>query len=260
MWRYDAERLEIYRRHHPGLAIEVRRIGPYRALKFEDVGYFNRAIGPAAALARHAEALVEFYRGGTLPFRLSLTGPASGGRDGLASSFMPAGAEEYFVREVGHEGQPGEDGWSMEKLSPRDALPFFSMYLENFAGPDCRVREALANMVHLPEMAGLHCFWALKDGRRAGLGMMHVQGTTAVFCAGAIAAVHRGRGGHLALLRHRLHQAGLCGCRRVVAVAKPGGDSASNLLKAGFRVMWRDDALLWVRSDPGGSPEIRRPV
>jgi hypothetical protein len=172
---------------------------------------------------------------------------------------MLAGAEDYFVREVGHEGQPGEDGWSMEKLSPRDALPFFSMYLENFAGPDCRVREALANMIHLPEMAGLHCFWALKDGRRAGLGMMHVQGTTAVFCAGAIAAGHRGRGGHLALLRQRLHQAGLCGCRRVVAVAKPGSDSASNLLKAGFRIMWRDEALLWSGSDPGGSPEISRP-
>lgn len=245
MWRYDEERLEIYRRHNPALSIEVRRIGPYRALKFEDVGYFNRAIGPAAALERHGEALVEFYRGGSLPFRLSLTGPASADRAGMASSFKVAGTEEYFAREVSPDGFTAEDGWSIEKLSPRDSLPFFALYLENFAGPDCRVREALANMVRLPEMTGLHCFWARKDGRRAGLGMMHVQGRTAVFCAGAIAGDYRGQGGHLALLRHRLHQAGLCGCRRVVAVAKPGSGSARNLIKTGFRPIWKDEALLW---------------
>lgn len=260
MWRYDEERLGIYCRHHPGLGIEVRRIGPYRALKFEGVRYFNRAIGPAAALERHAEALVEFYRGGRLPFRLSLTGPALEIREGLSSLFTAAEAEEYFVREV----EPGcltrEDEWSIERLSPRDTLAFFTMYLENFAGPDCRFQEALANMSRLPEMAGLHCFWARVDGRRAGLGMMHVQGTTAVFCAGAIAPSYRGRGGHQALLRQRLHQAGLCGCRRVVAVARSGSDSARNLIKAGFRRIWRDEAWLWSGSEHGGSQEMRRPV
>jgi hypothetical protein len=257
MWRYDVERLEIYRRHHPRLAIDVRRIGPFLALKFEGVGYFNRAVGPAAALNRYAGALVEFYAGGGLPFRLSLTGPAWQDREGRASAFTEAGVEEYFVREVAADGQVREDGWSMAQLSPSDVFPFFSMYLKSFAGPDCRVREAMANMIHLPEMAGLHCFWAVKDGRRVGLGMMHVQGTTALFCAGAIAEGYRGRGGHLALLRHRLHLAGLCGCRRVVAVAKPGSNSASNLLKAGFRVMWRDEAMLWRVADRGGSPAMR---
>jgi hypothetical protein len=257
MWRYDVERLEIYHRHDPRLPIEVRRIGPSLALKFEGVGYFNRAIGPAAALDRYAEELVEFYAGGGLPFRLSLTGPASQDREVPASAFTVSGAEEYFVREVTSDDRVREDGWSMEKLSPQDAHPFFSMYLKNFAGPDCRVREAMANMIHLPEMAGLHCFWALMDGQRVGLGMMHVQGTTALFCAAAIAEGYRGRGGHLALLRHRLHLAGLCGCRRVVAVAKPGSDSARNLLKTGFRVMWKDEALLWRGADRGESPAMR---
>src|SRR6185437_9044454 len=72
--QYDSMRLETYREKE-SLAHRIRilRIGSAVALRFDDVGYFNRVYGADETVFDNLAEIEEFYRGG--PFGCELVGP-----------------------------------------------------------------------------------------------------------------------------------------------------------------------------------------
>ncbi|MDG2124350.1 MAG: hypothetical protein P8J87_11655 [Verrucomicrobiales bacterium] len=252
MWRYDVGRLRVYSGRREELPIKVLESESLLALRFDDVGYFNRAIGSLEAIESRQRELIEFYGGGVLPFRFSLR-PGEDGRDLLGDGFVKGEVEEYLVRKTCMLEREMSEDWGFEPLDGGEAEAFFSMYLRLFSGGNCQREEGLRNMVHLAELEGLRCCWSLYKGERVGLGMWQRQGNLACFCAGAILPAFRGQGGHDELLRHRLDEARNGGCKFAVAVAKEGSDSAKNLRRAGFQLVWRDEALYWPGAPEGGS-------
>lgn len=248
MWNYDIRRLETYRRHNPDLEIDIRRIGPFLALKFPGVGYFNRAIGPVGAFQENEDCLLDYYDKGQISFRLSLTGDPDERPALIHAGFRVADEEEYYVRETAVVDVAQYPSWTFAPVNEGEAREFFEMYLQYFAGPNCWFELALDNMQHLIDMSGLHCSWVLYRGRRVGFGMWHWQGSTACLCAGGILSPHRRNSGHQAILLQRLMTSRRYGCSHAVAVAKAASESAANLQTCGFRLLWRDEALQWVGS------------
>ncbi|MEX0326603.1 MAG: hypothetical protein AB3N33_11010 [Puniceicoccaceae bacterium] len=248
MWNFDVRRLEIYRWHNPSLLIDIQRIGPFLALKFEGVGYFNRAIGPAEAFTAYEDQLLGYYGRGDISFRLSLTGDPEDRPSLLHPGFRVADIEEYYVRPTSRVDMSRLGAWSFEPVPVMEMREFFKMYLQYVAGPNCFFDEALNNMEHLADMSGLHCRWVHYHGRRVGFGMWHWQGSNACLCGGGVLSPHRRNIGHQAILLERLRASRGYGCSQAVAVAKAGSEAAQNLQEAGFQRIWSDEALQWVGS------------
>ena len=248
MWNFDVRRLEIYRWHNPSLGIAIRQIGPFLALKFEGVGYFNRVIGPASAFSLYEDELLSFYDHGEISFRLSLTGDEEERPPVFHPGFRVADIEEYYVRPTSRVDQSRYGEWSFDQVPEMEMRQFFKMYLQYFAGPNCYFEEALDNMEHLGNMSGLHCRWVNYHGRRVGFGMWHWQGWNACLCGGGILSPLRRNAGHQAILLERLRASRGFGCSQAVAVAKAGSELARNLEHTGFRRIWSDEALQWVGS------------
>ena len=248
MWNFDVRRLEIYRWHNPSLGIDIQRIGPFLALKFEEVGYFNRAIGPAAEVSAYADQLLEFYGRGDISFRLSLTGDPDDRPLVMHPGFRVADVEDYYARPTARVDLSRYGEWSFEPVPEMEIRAFFQMYLQFFAGPNCYFEEALDNMQHLGDMSGLHCRWVHFHGRRVGFGMWHWQGSNACLCGGGILSPHRRNTGHQAVLLERIRASRGYGCSQAVTVAKAHSDTARNLEATGFRRIWSDEALQWVGS------------
>ncbi|MEX0331379.1 MAG: hypothetical protein AB3N64_08160 [Puniceicoccaceae bacterium] len=248
MWNFDVRRLEIYRWHNPSLGIDIQRIGPFLALKFKGVGYFNRAIGPAAEFATYEDQLLEYYGQGEISFRLSLTGDTEDRPSMLHPGFRVADIEEYYARPTAGVDLSRFGAWSFEQVPEMEMRQFFQMYLQYFAGPNCYFEEALDNMEHLANMSGLHCRWVNYHGRRVGFGMWHWQGSDACLCGGGVLSPHRRNAGHQAILLERLRASRGYGCSHAVAVAKAGSEVAQNLKDTGFHLVWSDEALQWVGS------------
>ena len=248
MWNFDLRRLEIYRRHNPHLAIDIQRIGPFLAMKFPEVGYFNRAIGPAEHFHYHEDELLEFYDRGDISFRLSLTGDPSERPVHLHPGFRVAAIEEYYLRSTAGADPNKYRGWTFEKVAPNDFRRFFELYLQHFAGPTCIIEQAVENMQHLGDMSGLHCSWVHYHGRLVGFGMWHWQGSNACMCGGGILSPHRRNEGHQAILEERMRASRGFGCSQAVSVARSGSEAAKNLQDCGFRLFWQDEALQWVGS------------
>jgi hypothetical protein len=248
MWNFDIRRLEIYRYYNAGLAIDIQRIGPFLALRFDGVGYFNRAIGPGSEFEAHENELLEFYDRGNISFRLSLTGDKADRPDCFHPGFRVADIEEYYSLPTSRYDLSPFYGWSFEPVAQGESRDFFEMYLQYFAGPNCLFEEALDNMQHLMDMSGLHCSWVRYHGRTVGFGMWHWQGSNACFCGGGVLSPHRRSTGHKAILMERLRASRQFGCSQAVGVAKAGSEPAQNLADAGFRLSWRDEGIQWVGS------------
>jgi hypothetical protein len=248
MWNFDLRRLEIYRWHNPGLNIDIQSIGSFLALRFDGVGYFNRAIGPACDFEHYEDELLEFYDRGSISFRLSLTGDESDRPESFHPGFRVADIEEYYIRPTSRVDSSHLREWAFQPVVRSEAREFFEMYLQFFAGPNCYFETALDNMQHLLDMSGLHCSWVLHRGRTVGFGMWHWQGSHACLCGGGILSPHRRNMGHQAILLERLRASRQFGCSHGVGVAKAGSETARNLVDAGFRSFWRDNAVQWVGS------------
>lgn len=248
MWNFDLRRLDVYRLFHPELGIDSKRIGPFLALKYEGVGYFNRAIGPADAFSYYENELLEFYDRGQISFRLSLTGDSGTRPEPSNSGFRLSDIEEYYTRPTSSIRLNPHKGWTFRKVQPGEYETFHRMYLQSFASPNCNYAEALDNLEHLSEISGLHFIWALYHDRPVGYGMWHWQGSNACLCGGGILSPTQRNEGHQALLLHRIMEARQYGCSQAVAVAKQQSELAENLKASGFRLLWRDEGLQWVGS------------
>lgn len=91
-----------------------------------------------------------------------------------------------------------------------------------------------------------HRFLARLDGEPAAVATLRIRDGVASLGGGATIPRYRGKGCHLALVRHRLDLAYLLGCTLVIGGANFGSGSFRNQLRAGMRFAYIESG--WRRS------------
>lgn len=86
-------------------------------------------------------------------------------------------------------------------------------------------------------------FLAMVDGEAAACGSLNIANGIGWVGGAATLATHRGRGLQTALIAHRLRLAHELGCELVAATALPNGQSAQNLLRLGFQLVYTQAVL-----------------
>jgi hypothetical protein len=254
--RYDAMRLETYRlKENLVDRIRVSPLGPALALRFDDVGYFNRVYSADPAIFERLQAIEQFYSGS--PFGCELVGPPANHLDGSGISrpgWTPAGRYAWMYGRDFSGGRlrslpiPEATEFTIRSPEPSQQRLFLITYLRAFEAEPNRFPAALRNMAHLFDRPELDFFMAWHGGKPAGVGMMMRCGSKALLCAGAALPEFREMGCHAALLAARIRLASESGCEEIYSWAVLGGQSQTNMEKAGLCVVGTSTA--W-RLSPG---------
>jgi hypothetical protein len=249
---YDVARLLAYWQRGDPERIAIESFGQSLALRFDEVGYFNRVYHvDEETVARLADVLA-FYAGS--PHDVHLVGEA--GFDGwrhrdalLGLGFRPGPSYARVITELGAvraERPPaGVEVLSKDEL---DAEAFLDLYLRGFGADPARVAAAKENMRLLFDVRDLHFWMGLVDGVPAGIGMLYLSGERAFLCAGATLPEYEKRGCHTALIRHRLAAAHALGASVAVSWATAGGASHRNMVAQGLATVAIDRS--WERHAP----------
>ncbi len=238
--RYDSLRLRTYQScENLGGKIRVATIGSATALRFDEVGYFNRVYAPAAAASGHVRDFEVFYRG--CPFPCELVGPPLGLSAALDTVCRSRGwVEGKDYAWVGGPIPPPLPGtqnsceFTIRSPGPEERAAFLSCYLRGFEAEPVRFQAAMRNMQHLFTRPELSFVMALRKGRPAGVGMLYREGRLSILCAGATLPEERRSGCHAALLEARFRLAAGLGCEEVYSWAVMDGQSHINMERAGL--------------------------
>jgi hypothetical protein len=237
--RYDSMRLETYRqKENLDNRICVSPIDSALALRFDDVGYFNRVYCSDHAYLEKLPEIEAFYRGG--PFGCVLVAPPSDESGSLGIS-RPGWAPAHHYVWLYHPNSTSL--WSMQATpfdirapKPSERQQFLLAYLRAFEAQEDRIPAALRNMRHLFDRPELDFLMAWHGGRLAGVAILMRCGGTALLCAGAALPEFREMGCHAALLAARIRLASEAGCRQIYSWAELGGQSHANMEKIGLKV------------------------
>jgi len=243
---YDSLRLQTYREGE-GLysRIRVLSIGGSLALRFDDVGYFNRVYAAGLKIAPYVDDIEEFYSG--CPFACNLLTPSdddsqellrslgcrAGWSRGPSYTWLAAPTErldtmtppgDIVVIETDRESGAAEQD------------RFLSTYLRAFEAEESRIPGAMHNMRHLFQHDSLRFLLATDGDTPVGVGMMYTDEDWTFFCAGATVPSFRHRGCHHALLAARVRLARENGRRHVCSWAATGSESQRHMMQAGLEV------------------------
>jgi hypothetical protein len=239
--RYDTMRVKTYRRKE-NLAdrIFVSPIGSAVALRFDDVGYFNRVYCADDSVFGMLPEIEAFYCGG--PFGCELVGPpvADSGRASRISrpGWVSANCYAWMYAEDCRLIEPNhQTTFVIRAPEPSQRQQFLTTYLRAFEAQEDRFAAALRNMRHLFDRPELDFLVAWYGREMAGVAMMMRCDDTALLCAGAALPEYREMGCHAALLSARIRLACESGCRQMYSWAALGGQSQSNMEKAGLSVV-----------------------
>lgn len=239
--RYDSMRLQTYRqKENLASRICVSPIDSSLALRFDDVGYFNRVYCADLSFLEKLPEIEAFYRGG--PFGCELVAPPSDGSDTTVHISRPGWSPGHrfawlhqsdcsLLRSV--QASP----FDIRPPKPSERQQFLLAYLQAFEAQEDRIPSALRNMRHLFDRPELDFLMAWYGGKLAGVGILMRCGHTALLCAGAALPEFREMGCHAALLDARIELATDAGCRQIYSWAELGGQSQTNMERAGLEVV-----------------------
>jgi hypothetical protein len=238
--RYDSMRLDTYRRgEHLGSRILTSRIGSALALRFDDVGYFNRVYCADHNVFNKLPGIEDFYRGS--PFGCELVGPPSDESASVRISrtgWTPANRYAWLCHpDCGSLVCGQTTQFTIRPPRPSERQQFLLAYLRAFDAQPDRIPSALRNMLHLFDRPELHFLMAWHGDTLAGVAMMMRYDDTALLCAGAALPEFREMGCHVALLAARIRLASSFGCRQLFSWAALGGQSQANMEKVGLEVV-----------------------
>jgi hypothetical protein len=239
--KYDLMRVKTYeRKENLADRIFVSPIGSAIALRFDDVGYFNRVYCADESVFAMLPKIEAFYREG--PFGCELVGPpvAEFGNASTISrtGWTPANCYAWMYAEDCRLIEPThQTTFVIRAPEPSQRQQFLTTYLRAFDAQEERFTAALRNMRHLFDRPELDFLIAWHGEKIAGVAMMMRDDRTALLCAGAALPEYREMGCHGALLAARIRLACESGCRQLYSWAALGGQSQSNMEKAGLSVV-----------------------
>jgi hypothetical protein len=236
--QYDTLRLQTYReKENVADRIRLSLIASAMALRFDDVGYFNRVYGVDETVFERLPEIEEFYRGG--PYGCELVGPPSADRDGSRAvsrpGWQPATRFVWLCAPHVKALVPApQEAFDIRSPEPSQQLQFLLTYLRAFEAQEDRIPAALHNMRHLFDRPELDFLMAWYGENPVGVGMMMRSGNAALLCAGAALPEFRKMGCHSALLAARIRLATEYGIDELYSWALLDGQSHANLEKAGL--------------------------
>lgn len=237
--RYDVMRVETYRgKENLADRIFVSPIGSAVGLRFDDVGYFNRVYCADDSVFETLPEIEAFYRGGS--FGCELIGPPGAGHASRISRPGWASANCYawmYAEDCRLIAPTHQTTFVIRAPEPSQRQQFLITYLRAFDAQEDRFTAALRNMRHLFDRPELDFLMAWHGEKIAGVAMMMRDDRTALLCAGAALPEYREMGCHAALLAERIRLACESGCREIYSWATLGGQSQSNMEKAGLSVV-----------------------
>jgi GNAT superfamily N-acetyltransferase len=209
------------------------------------------ATAPGAVADGHLAAAAEWARSrgvsSYVPVTPGLTETEQAGTWLTVNGFSPTYAWMKFVRDAHPPRFEVAKDIEIVAVTEPDQEPFGMIAATGFGLPVW----AAAFFADLPKHPDWRCYVARVDGEAQACGAMLVQDEIAELGIGATLEPARGRGCQLALLRHRILEAGELGCRILFVetgerVPDRPSTSYRNILRAGF-----EEAYLrpnWARS------------
>lgn len=258
---YDTARLLAYRHTGDPSRVAIEKIGGSLALRFTEVGYFNRVYHVDSNTLEHMEELAAFYEPVQQPVQLLAaagtdlaphTNELEAFRFAPGPSYARVGADLSDLPTETQELPPG-----VEVVTPgaEDQETILDVYLRGFGAEKANIEAAKINMRRLFNLPNLYFSLGRVDGTPVGLGMLYVSGQQAYLCGGTTLPSHARRGCHTALIRHRLDQARELGATRAVSWAYDKSESQKNMVAQGLSTLTVDRA--WDRpwTSSGAHPE-----
>lgn len=239
--RYDSMRLQTYlEKENLADRIRVSSLASALALRFDDVGYFNRVYCADESVFEMLPEIERFYHGGH--FGCELVGPPAidfgNQREISRRGWVSANCYAWlYAEDCRLLPAPQSTKFSIRPPAPSQRELFLKTYLRVFEAQEDRLVAALRNMLHLFDRPELDFLIAWHDETIAGVAMTMRHGSAALLCAGAALPEYREMGCHAALLAARIRFASDSGCRQIYSWAALGGQSQSNIEKAGLSVV-----------------------
>jgi hypothetical protein len=272
MRQYDCWRLHRYLSIGDPARGAIRVMGGATALRFDDVGYFNRVYDFGADTVARIDELMEFYGihgrlqapAGTTPRRgvELIAGEGfelSDAADTLRRhGFQPCkrmvrlgmelpDPDTHVEEEQRVLREPAEQDCCLRPLAcPEEVDAMLSIYLEGFNAPRERHASAKVNLRELLGRPELRTWVACRGSELIGLGMLYWASQTALLAAGVTKTAYRQQGIHGRLIELRIRQAIQADYRSIVSWTDHGGASHHNLKTRGMRDLrvdwvWRND-------------------
>jgi len=234
---YDSMRVETYRqKERLHNRIRVSSFDSAIALRFDDVGYFNRVYSPDESVFERLEEIEEFYRAS--PFGCELVGPPEWDRTVRRPGWYPSTQFAWMSAQASEILNPVPSTiFDIRPVRPEERQQYLVTYLRAFGAEDDRIPAALRNMRHLFDLPELDFLIAWRETAVAGVGSMMWWEGVAVLCAGAALPEFRAMGCHTALLRARIQMACNRGCERLYSWAVSGGKSQANMERVGLETV-----------------------
>jgi hypothetical protein len=253
---YDSMRLQTYKEcEHLGEKIRTLCLGAATALRFDDVGYFNRIYAPDDSIVDKFQEIEQFYAG--CPFPCELVGPPDSSSERVdegcrARGWTPAKRYAWVSAPVSELIIPRQvpRNIAVRPVNPANTGEknrFLQCYLRAFEANPKAFDAAISNMCHLFKRPELNFLMAWIDKQPAGVGMSYRAGSIVFLCAGATVPEFRNQGCHTALLAARFRAAILQGCEEVFSWAVEGGQSHADMEGLGLATVgvtraWKYDA------------------
>jgi hypothetical protein len=221
--------------------IYIRSLGGATLLRFDDVGYFNRIYTAGDSLSLHLPEAERHYAGCTFACELITPGDdlaeettyacmRRGWSRGKSYSWLAARVEDLEMASV-------RTAFAVHEVQSHEQLDFLAAYLSAFEADRRNFPVAIRNMRHLFQHCSLTFHLATSNDEPVGVGITFADGDAIALCAGATLPKFRNHGCHHALLAARVALARERGYRYIYSWAGKGGQSESNMVHAGLKLV-----------------------
>jgi GNAT superfamily N-acetyltransferase len=247
----------------PGCGAGWQRIGSGRAVYTGPEGFSNRALGVGlqhALTVDELEAIEAFYgerdRSATVQLELSSVAKRASLQSLAQRGYQPSRFRNIYAMGLPRRvqqtpGIPHRADITVVQPDRASEAAWSDTLLDGFGYRDPRSRRRVAvwnrMLLRCPGVTALIA--ALPDasgvGPAGGASVM-LSGPVAVLGGAATVPARRRRGVQQALIEARLRVAEAAGCELAVVTADPGGSSARNAERAGFRLVYTH--LVFARS------------
>lgn len=248
--------------------VDIRTFGAVTAILCEAIprSDYNRVLQVCDEEARCLEDVLRYYHERHTPFRVDVIPEwcSIDVLEGLDSiGFRPSDFQTVLAGEPSRRVTRLPSGVVVREVEDENLDLFIRTYEEAYygIGQPQRLRDFRAASIRARYAApGWHFYLTYVDGRPAGGGGLHIDGSCATLAGGATLEPLRGRGCQSVLLQRRLHDAAELGCDLVFGRGRSGSVSQRNMERAGLRTVFTKTIWThrWTRS--GWSPEERRGI
>ena len=208
---------------------------------------FARVIGLRAGLERHIEPVVQWYRAqGVRPTFEAVPGLWSDGlgRELARHGYYQSGFHAALIgapAPAHPAAAPAGDGAApaIEVVTTPDAMEgYLDAYVAGWGIPEADHPQFKSNVRPWLHQPGWTLYLARMDGRPAAAATLYAHGSTAYLADAATDPAFRGRGLQQALLRRRMHDAGLAGADLLCSGAYPLSASHRNMERVGLQLQF----------------------